>query len=164
MVYSGANNALATIKAVSSKYPLRGKVKISDRQFGDEYAVSTIPSIDEVWVDEALLFRLKANVGDVVAIGNTDFKVTALLRYRPDQSIGFASLSPTILINFRALPDTGLITEGSRVNYSLLAAGDEDVIERFAKLMGEMTTESARISDPSDSSQRTNQAINRAQQ
>ncbi len=164
VVYSGANNALATIKAVSSKYPLRGKVKISDRQFGDEYAVSTIPSIDEVWVDDALLFRLKANVGDVVAIGNTDFKVTALLRYRPDQSIGFASLSPTILINFRALPDTGLITEGSRVNYSLLAAGDEDVIERFAKLMGEMTTESARISDPSDSSQRTNQAINRAQQ
>ena len=164
VVYSGANNALATIKAVSSKYPLRGKVKISDSKFDDEYAVNSIPSIDEIWVDDALLFRLKANIGDVIAIGNTDFKITALLRYRPDQSIGFASLAPSILINLRALSGTGLITEGSRVNYSLLTAGETAIIEQYAEQMRETVTESARISDPSDSSQRTNQAISRAQQ
>ena len=164
VVYSLENSGLARIKAVSSKYPLRGQVRIANDQLSDEYLVKKIPNENEVWLDESLLYRLNIEVGDSISIGNSEFTASAVLKYRPDQSIGFASLSPTILMNIESLPATGLITQGSRVNFSLLIAGEDDVVESYSKLMEDIIPNSARISDPSDSSERTNQAINRAKQ
>ena len=164
VVYSQEGNALARIKAVSSMYPLRGTVRISDNDSSDEYEVKKIPSPSEVWVDQAILYRLNAEIGDEISIGNSDFKITAILRYRPDQSIGFASLSPTVLMNISDIPGTGLITEGSRVNYSMLIAGENNEVQTFSELMSVKVNDSARISNPSDSSERTNQTINRSKQ
>ena len=164
VVYSQEGNALARIKAVSSMYPLRGTVRISDNDSSDEYEVKKIPSPSEVWVDQAILYRLNAEIGDEISIGNSDFKITAILRYRPDQSIGFASLSPTVLMNISSIPGTGLITEGSRVNYSMLIAGENNEVQTFSELMSVKVNDSARISNPSDSSERTNQTINRSKQ
>ena len=164
VVYSQEGNALARIKAVSSMYPLRGTVRISDNDISDEYEVKKIPSPSEVWVDQAILYRLNAEIGDEISIGNSDFKITAILRYRPDQSIGFASLSPTVLMNISSIPGTGLITEGSRVNYSMLIAGENNEVQTFSELMSVKVNDSARISNPSDSSERTNQTINRSKQ
>ena len=164
VVYSQEGNALARIKAVSSMYPLRGTVRISDNDSSDEYEVKKIPSPSEVWVDQAILYRLNAEIGDEISIGNSDFKITAILRYRPDQSIGFASLSPTVLMNISSIPGTGLITEGSRVNYSMLIAGENNEVQTFSELMSFKVNDSARISNPSDSSERTNQTINRSKQ
>ena len=164
VVYSQEGNALARIKAVSSMYPLRGTVRISDNDISDEYEVKKIPSPSEVWVDQAILYRLNAEIGDEISIGNSDFKITAILRYRPDQSIGFASLSPTVLMNISDIPGTGLITEGSRVNYSMLIAGENNEVQTFSELMSVKINDSARISNPSDSSERTNQTINRSKQ
>ena len=164
VVYSQEGNALARIKAVSSMYPLRGTVRISDNDISDEYEVKKIPSPSEVWVDQAILYRLNAEIGDEISIGNSDFKITAILRYRPDQSIGFATLSPTVLMNISSIPGTGLITEGSRVNYSMLIAGENNEVQTFSELMSVKLNDSARISNPSDSSERTNQTINRSKQ
>ena len=164
VVYSQDGNALARIKAVSSMYPLRGTVRISDNDISDEYEVKKIPSPSEVWVDQAILYRLNAEIGDEISIGNSDFKITAILRYRPDQSIGFATLSPTVLMNISSIPGTGLITEGSRVNYSMLIAGENNEVQTFSELMSVKLNDSARISNPSDSSERTNQTINRSKQ
>lgn len=164
VVYSQDGNALARIKAVSSMYPLRGTVRISDNDISDEYEVKKIPSPSEVWVDQAILYRLNAEIGDEISIGNSDFKITAILRYRPDQSIGFASLSPTVLMNISSIPGTGLITEGSRVNYSMLVAGENNEVQTFSELMSVKVNDSARISNPSDSSERTNQTIHRSKQ
>ena len=54
-------------------------------------------------------------VGDEVSVGESQLRVSAVLTYRPDQSIGFASLAPSLLVNLGDLPTTGLISEGSRV-------------------------------------------------
>ena len=164
VVYAQDNTALATIKAVSTQYPLRGNVRISEKQYGDEYIANSIPDINSVWVDGALLSRLQVKVGDSISIGNADFKIGAVLRYRPDQAIGFASLAPSILMNISAVVSTDLINEGSRVNYSLLVAGEEPGIEKYTRDLEGVLTDSARISDRTDSNERTNQAINRAQQ
>ena len=67
-------------------------------------------------------------------------------------------------MNIAAIPATDLIGEGSRVNYSLLVAGEELLVEEYKKNITNLLTESARISDRSDSNERTNQAINRSQQ
>ncbi|MDH3338154.1 MAG: ABC transporter permease, partial [Gammaproteobacteria bacterium] len=87
VVFSGDLSALATIKAVSETYPLRGNVRVADTLFGEQRVVSGIPPRGEIWADGALLARVDADVGDRLTVGELNLLVTAVLTYRPDQSI-----------------------------------------------------------------------------
>lgn len=163
VVFAGDNNALATIKVVSDGYPLRGAVRVSDALFGEQRVVDTIPSSGEVWADGALLARVGADVGDTLAVGELDLKVTAVLTYRPDQSIGFASLAPSLMMNISDIDRSGLIGEGSRVSYALLVAGDESAVFEFNEAIQDQLPESVRIRSQEESSERAYNAADRAQ-
>ena len=125
VVFAGDLSVLVGIKGVSDKYPLRGSLRIADRLFGEQRVVDDIPPPGTVWADGAILARLGIDVGDAISVGSSDLRVSAVLTYRPDQSIGFASLAPSLLVNVKDIPATELIKEGSRVRYALLVAGDE---------------------------------------
>ena len=119
VVFAGDLSALATIKAVSDTYPLRGSVRVSDTLFGEQRVVDNTPDRGEVWADGALLARVDADIGDRLTVGSLELAVTAVLTYRPDQSMGFASLAPSLLMNIDDIPASGLISQGSRVGYAL---------------------------------------------
>ena len=163
VVFAGNSSALATIKGVSDGYPLRGSVRIADRLFGEQKVVEHIPSPGTVWADGALLARLGLSVGDDISVGETDLRVDAVLTYRPDQSIGFASLAPSLLVNLLDLPATALINEGSRVGYALLVAGDESDVDDFYEVVEDDLPESVRVRNQEDSGERANNAADRAQ-
>jgi putative ABC transport system permease protein len=163
VVFAGDESALATIKAVSDNYPLRGSVRIADRVFGEQRVVDHIPVPGTVWADSALLARLGLSVGDNISVGESNLKVDAVLTYRPDQSIGFASLAPSLLVNLVDLPATALINEGSRVRYALLVAGDESDVDDFYEAVEEDLPESVRLRTQEESGDRANNAADRAQ-
>lgn len=163
VVFAGDLSALATIKAVSATYPLRGNVRVSDALFGEQRVVDGIPPGGEVWADGALLARIEADVGDRLAVGELELLVTAVLTYRPDQSIGFASLAPSLLMNISDIPATGLISEGSRVGYALLVAGDDADVSAFNDAIQDELPDSVRASNREESSDRANNAADRAQ-
>lgn len=163
VVYAGEENALATIKAVSASYPLRGSVRIADELFGEQRVVDDIPQPGTVWADPALMARLGVAVGDTVSLGETDMRVAAVLTYRPDQSIGFASLAPSVLVNIDDIPATGLINEGSRVGYALLLAGEESSVEDFYADVEDRLPEDVRMRNREDSSEQAANAADRAQ-
>ena len=164
VVFYGDESALATIKAVNDQYPLRGEVRVSDTLFGEQRVVDGIPAPGEVWADGALLARVDADVGDSLAVGDSDLRVTAVLTYRPDQSIGFASLAPSLLLNITDIEATGLVAEGSRVGYALLVAGDETAVNEFNEAIQDDLPDSVRASNREDSSEQANNAADRAQQ
>jgi putative ABC transport system permease protein len=120
VVFAGDESALATLLAVTDDYPLRGVVRISDALFSEQREADRIPAAGEVWADSALLARVGADVGDTLSVGEAELRIAAVVTYRPDQSIGFASLAPTLLINVSDLEATALIGVGSRVRYALL--------------------------------------------
>jgi putative ABC transport system permease protein len=163
VVFGGDLSALATIKGVSDNYPLRGSVRVADRLFGEQRVVDNIPSPGNVWADGALMARLGLGIGDYVTVGKSDLRVDAVLTYRPDQSIGFASLAPSLLVNLLDLPATELINEGSRVGYALLVAGDESAVAEFYAAVEDELPESVRVRNQEDSSQRAMNATDRAQ-
>ena len=162
VVFAGEANALATIKAVSAEYPLRGDVRIAGRLFGAERVAEGIPERGSVWADAALLARLDIGVGDRLSLGAADFEVGAVLTYRPDQGIGFASLAPSVLANLADVPATGLITEGSRVGYALLVAGPETAVDEFYAAVEDRLPEDVRARNREDSSERAAAAADRA--
>jgi putative ABC transport system permease protein len=163
VVFAGDLSALATIKAVSEGYPLRGAVRVADTLFGEQREVDGIPAPGEVWADGALLARVAADVGDRIVIGESELLVSAVLTYRPDQSIGFASLAPSVLVNIADVPATGLISEGSRVAYALLVAGADAAVTQFNEVVREDSGDELRISDREESGERAFQAADRAQ-
>jgi len=163
VVFYGDDNALSTIKVVSDLYPLRGAVRVSDELFGEQREVDDIPAAGEVWADGALLARVGADVGDVLDVGELQLKVTAVLTYRPDQSIGFASLAPTVIMNIADVDSSGLIGEGSRVAYALLVAGDEANVAGFNVAIEDILPDEIRVRSQEESSERAYNAADRAQ-
>ena len=163
VVFADDLSALATIKAVSDSYPLRGAVRISDSLFGEQRTVDSIPARGEVWADGAFLARVNADVGDQVLLGETSMLVSAVLRYRPDQSVGFASLAPSVLVNIADIPDTKLIGEGSRVGYALLVAGDLENVDQFFVAIEDELPDAIRASSRDDGSERAYRTADRAQ-
>ncbi len=163
VVYAGEESALATVKAVSETYPLRGIVRVSDELFGSQREVETVPPQGQIWVDGALLAKLNSDVGDSLSVGEADLVVAAVLTYRPDQSIGFASLAPSFLANIKDIPATGLIGEGSRVSYALLVAGEEASVSDFNAAIQDDLPDSVRVRSQEESSNRAYRAADRAQ-
>jgi len=163
VIFAGDASALATIKAVSDTYPLRGNVRISDALFGAQRTVDYIPPRGQVWADGALLARVGADVGDTLSVGESGLVVAAVLTYRPDQSMGFASLAPSLLINIDDIPGTGLIGEGSRVGYALLVAGDTAAVNEFNDAIQDQLPDALRVGDREESSEQAYKAADRAQ-
>ena len=163
VVFAGNLSSLATIKGVSNGYPLRGDVRVSDSLFGEQRIADGIPNSGSVWADGALMARLAVSVGDYVSVGESKMRIDAVLRYRPDQSIGFASLAPSLLIGTRDLPSTGLVTVGSRVRYALLVAGEEGAVNEFYETVEPILPDSVRSRNREEGSDRANNAADRAQ-
>jgi putative ABC transport system permease protein len=163
VVFAGDLSALATIKAVSDTYPLRGAVRVADALFGEQRTVDNTPPRGEVWADGALLARVNADIGDRLTVGTLELEVTAVLTYRPDQSMGFASLAPSLLMNIEDVPASGLITEGSRVGYALLVAGADESVNDFDSAIQPELPDAVRSSNREESSERAYRAADRAQ-
>ena len=163
VVFHGDDSALSTIMAVSEMYPLRGAIRLAAEMFGEQRAVDGIPAAGEVWADGALLARIGADVGDVVDIGELRLRVSAVLTYRPDQSIGFASLAPTVIMNIADIGASGLIGEGSRVRYALLLAGEQTAVAAFNDAIEDKLPDEIRVRSQEESSDRVYSAADRAQ-
>lgn len=156
-------SALATIKAVDAAYPLRGRMRTSADLFTEQREVDDVPERGEVWADAALLARLGTAVGERVAVGELELEVGAVLTYRPDQSIGFASLAPSLVMNLDDIPNSGLIAEGSRVAYALLVAGGEDAVDAFAEAIDGQLPDDVRLRSREESGEQAAQAAGRAE-
>jgi putative ABC transport system permease protein len=163
VVFHGDLNALSVVRAVSAGYPLRGAVRVADDLFGEQRVVEGIPASGETWAEAALLARIDADVGDKVLVGDAELTITAVLTYRPDQSIGFASLAPSLLINIDDVAATGLVSEGSRVRYALLVAGDEDAVTAYSDAIEDELPDAMSVSEREESSERAYNAADRAQ-
>jgi putative ABC transport system permease protein len=135
MASSGAGDAgvtqLASIKAVTPGYPLRGKVKL--RQGQADQATSEIPAPGTVWVDENLLLAHKLKTGDQIRLGERSFRIAQVISVEPDRGAAFMNFAPRVMLAQSDLPSTGLIQYGSRVTYRLLVAGEPTQVAAFQR-------------------------------
>jgi putative ABC transport system permease protein len=131
MVRFGEDNLLTEVKAIGEGYPLRGRLHIRRQLEGDDFAPNGIPEPGKVWVDARLIRRLGISIGDIVALGERRFEVSALVSEEPESSAGFLNLGPRLMFNDADLASTELIVPGSRVQYRLFVAGDRDALQTF---------------------------------
>lgn len=160
MVAHGEQVLLSEIQAVEAGYPLRGKIEIDD---GDLHVADSLPVISTVWVDERLLRRLDVQVGDELSIGALHFMVAARIVKDIDQSIGFASFAPRVLMNEADLVSTGLLQEGSRISYRLMIAGDAAQVLAIKASLQEKLSGNEKMEDVRDARPEIRTALERAE-
>jgi putative ABC transport system permease protein len=84
VVFAGDANTLAVIRAATSGYPLRGRLKTSERLLGEVQITDAIPAPGEAWAAPRLLARLGVDSGTEIEVGAARLRVTRVLDFRPD--------------------------------------------------------------------------------
>ncbi|MFQ3243752.1 MAG: putative ABC transport system permease protein [Arenicella sp.] len=132
MVFAGDNNHLASVKAVSSAYPLRGQMELSDDlEAGNVVKRSNGPASGEAWVEARLFNLLNIKIGDNIEVGYLNLVVTHLIVNEPDRGTGFAAAGARVMISIDDLPASQLVRPGSRIGYRFLMSGDDRSIEQY---------------------------------
>ena len=134
MVYAGDEDmVLASIKAASSEYPLRGELTMSADAFGTPELRTEGPPPGRVWLDSRLFALLNVAVGDKIYVGDAALEVAAALRNEPDRATGFLGYGPRVLMHIDDIPATNVVQPGSRVRYRILLAGEEPVLDDYVE-------------------------------
>ncbi len=128
VVLAGEETSLASVKAVSPGYPLRGALRTAPEPLGAPAETHAIPPRGEAWADPRLWSALKVARDGEIQVGNARLRLTASLEYEPDRGGGFSDLAPRLLINLDDLPATGLVLPGSRVQHTLMLSGPADAL------------------------------------
>jgi len=162
VVFFGDDSSLASIRAVSGDYPLRGVVKIADEPFAPARETGDIPPRGEIWPDSRLLARLGASVGDTVSIGAATFRVGRVLDYRPDQGSAFVDLASSLLMNIEDMPGTELLQPGSRATYAILFAGEPAAVRAFKAELESLKQPSERLVDVAEASPQIQASMERS--
>ncbi|CAH0148801.1 hypothetical protein SRABI118_00476 [Massilia sp. Bi118] len=117
---------LASVKAVSSTYPLRGQLKITtsaddaSEALGD--ATHDTPAPGTVWVDVNLLPALKAKIGSSIQLGDKRFRIARLIASEPDRGASFSNFAPRVMLAMADLKATGLVDNYARITYRMQVA------------------------------------------
>ncbi len=105
------NPLLVSVKAVDpAQYPFYGEVTLAP-------AIPLAQALTDstVAVGADLLMRLHLRVGDWIKLGDRSFRICAVVENEPDRLSGVFAAGPRVLISQRAMAETGLVTEDSRV-------------------------------------------------
>ncbi|MDC0080069.1 hypothetical protein OAJ62_03760 [Pseudomonadota bacterium] len=137
MVITEDDNLLASIKAVTESYPLRGELKIVNFQ-GAKIKHSGSPMPGNIWIEKKLSETLELMELDKVSIGNKNFIVEGIIEDYPDRNSSFVGFYPIVIVNISDVDAMGVIQTGSRVVYRKLFSGSQDNLERFEKLLEEI--------------------------
>jgi len=163
MVIGPGQAQLADIKAVSSGYPLRGRVETSQRAGEVGVPAEGGPAPGSVWLDERLSAALQVVSGGSVTVGAQTLRVAAILTREPDRGANFFSLAPRLMMHVDDIPGTGLIQPGARIRYSLLAAGDATAVAGYQAWLTGRLERGERLEDTRNARPEIRNTLDRAE-
>jgi putative ABC transport system permease protein len=131
MVFGEGGFQLVSVKAASDEYPLRGEIEIQPGENAARQTVGAGPARGEIWVNPRLLRLLELEIGETLEVGNLALEITSLLIREPDGGFRLSSLAPRVMIHVDDVPGTGVIQEGSRVEYVYLFAGPDNLLDDY---------------------------------
>ena len=154
---------LASIKAISDTYPLRGFLKTSDANVSAETLVHHGPEQGAAWLDRRILSALKLKLGDNLTVGEKPLLVTKIITYEPDKKGDFFSFSPRVMINELDLPATGVIQPGSQVHYYFQFIGAASDLVAYKDWLKPQLNPSQRVMDSHGNRPELSSALDRAE-
>lgn len=161
MVFAQGQATLATYKAVSNNYPLRGEMTV--RSEGGQAQTGRLhPAVGTVWADARLLRKLGLKLGDNITVGNTALRLSGEILREPDGAMDLYNFVPRLMFNSADLSATGLIQEGSRARWRLMLAGDDRQISDFRQWLSQHLPAGSRLENVEEARPEIRTALERA--
>ncbi|MDX1538438.1 ABC transporter permease [Arsukibacterium sp.] len=130
MLFVGEQMQLATVKAVSDSYPLRGEL-ILHRSASIMAGPPGQLTPGEVWFEARLLDLLQVKPGDKIELGDTKLVVAGVIVNEPDAPLSVFGGSPRVIMHLDDVAATNIVQPGSRISYRYLFAGNETALENL---------------------------------
>lgn len=153
---------LASVKAASSSYPLRGTLRSAAQPYQAEQP-GPGPAPGEAWAEARLFAALDLEIGDSIEVGNKLLRLTRVLTYEPDRVGDFYSLTPRVLMHLDDLEATGVVQPGSRVRYRELWRGETAALAAYQQAVQAGLQAHQRIETANDSNRQIGGALGRAE-
>ncbi len=122
---------LGAVRAVDEGFPLKGQFLVASKPFGEPVEEAKGPALGEVWLTSRLFGALGVSVGDKIAVGDGEFRITKALIQEPDNPQSVMGFAPRVLMHYGDVDSTRAIAPGSRVQYSMMLVGEKDALIRY---------------------------------
>ncbi|MEO4046604.1 FtsX-like permease family protein [Pseudomonas sp. CAU 1711] len=153
---------LASVKAASRNYPLRGELKSAAAPYAAEQPGAG-PQPGEAWGEARLFAALDLQPGDRIEVGNLSLRLSRVLTHEPDRAGDFYSLTPRVLMHIDDLAATGVVQPGSRVRFRELWRGEGDSLARYRQTLESGLAAHQRLEDARDGNRQLGGALGRAE-
>lgn len=115
-VAASANPSLVSLKAVDpAQYPYYGDVQLASGR-----SLRNVLTENAAVVSREFLLRMHSHIGDTLHLGDSQFRIMDVIRTEPDRISSSFNIGPRVMIQQAALPATGLVRPGSRLNERML--------------------------------------------
>ena len=130
----GGEWARVRLKRVDDAYPLQGTLQVGATPASTQRAASHGPKVGEIWLESRLAIRLNTQVGDMLTIGGTVLRLSAILFHEPDRIMEGHSTVLRALVHTRSLEGTSIDSSRSVTRYLITASENEQrAIEDWAR-------------------------------
>ncbi len=158
---SDTNFQLASIKSVSSPYPLVGEIEILDSN-RKQIIKKNPPARGKVWLDARLASLLEVAIGNTVNIGEKNFSVSGIILSESDRGAGSFAFAPKAIMNSADLDEANVIQPGSRVRYSYTFLSSIETIKTLETFFQSIKKPGDDIETPNNEKSPLGRAIKRA--
>ncbi len=162
MVQAGESVSLADIRAVDSLYPLRGAFQIRRANKTAVESVQGGPTPGTVWLSEDAARKLKVTSGQKLVIGDSTLVYAATMIQEPDAALDYFKVAPRVFIALDDLAKTGLVQNGSRIDYRLVVAGNNSDVKSFIAITKKNLQRGQRLETSEDARPEVRSALDRA--
>jgi putative ABC transport system permease protein len=116
------DSRLVQVRAIGGKFPYYGALETEPAE-----AIAGFHDGAHALVDENVMLQFNAEVGDLVRLGDHDFRIAGRLRKIPGETVAFSAISPRIYIPLAYLDRTQLVQKGSLVRYRVFFKLDPEI-------------------------------------
>ena len=161
MLRAGERLRLSEVRALGAGFPLRGEFRLAAAD-GASVRASSVPAAGTAWLTRAGAELLGVGVGDTLKLGQSEFRLAALVTQEPDAALDYFNMAPRVFIALEDLAATGLVQEGSRVAHRLVVAGEPAAVERFVAQARAALGRGQRLETVADARPEIRSALDRA--
>ena len=117
---------LMQVRGIEGGFPFYGDLETEPAKAASQYQ-----ELGAALVDATVMLQLGIKPGDSIKVGTTTLPIAGALISVPGSAAIFSSIAPPVIIPYRFITETGLVQQGSRINYDFyfIAAPDMDMAQ-----------------------------------
>ncbi len=142
---------LIRVRGISGSFPIYGELETDPVSASDTYSAE-----GSALVDATAMLQYNLQVGDSIKIGTKMFSIAGALKSAPGSTAISSSIAPPVVIPYRFVAETGLLQQGSRMEYNYYFKADEntDLIQLNEAVDPILDAENADLDSHLDTSRR----------